>query len=204
MQKMKYTIIVSMLLTSASVFADSATPEKTPPPYGDNPNIFVVLGHKAKDAVQNTANKVGAATERGIQKIKPKVDNTLENTKTYTEEQATLAKENTIKAKDKVVQKWHDTKDNVLGVNGGTVPIQQGELSQSSGTTSSPVTTVPVQNTAQVAPANNISTAPATIQTSPAVTNQTVPQSSNQPAPVINTSKDNPIGGSDSESDYPH
>lgn len=204
MKLLKVTFLTSCIFASASLYAETKTPVKEAPPYGDNPNIFVVLGHKAKNAVQNTANKVGAATERGIQKIKPKVDNTLENTKTYTEEQASLAKENTIKAKDKVVQKWHDTKDNVLGVNGGTVPIQQGQLSQSSGTASSPVATAPVQNTVQVAPANNISTAPETIQTSPAVVNQTVPESSNQPAPMIKTSKDNPIGGSDPESDYPH
>lgn len=49
-----------------------ATP--TPPPYGDNPNIFRVLAHKTKESVQDTAHKVGDSTEKGIEKVKPKVD----------------------------------------------------------------------------------------------------------------------------------
>lgn len=95
---------------------------------GTIPNIFVVLGHKTKVAVQNTANKIGAATER-IQKIKPKVENSWDETKTYSAEQAEIAKENTIKAKDKAVEKIINVKDSVIGVNGGTVTIEQGQLS---------------------------------------------------------------------------
>lgn len=201
MKKMKYTIIAGLVFTSVSAFADTATTDKTPPPYGDNPNIFVVLGHKAKDAVQNTANKVGAATERGIQKIKPKVENTWDNTKTYTEEQATIAKENTIKAKDSAVKKMSDTKDKVFGGNTPSAPIEQGQLSQSSSSNvPTAVASAPIQNAVQ-AP---MSTPTPSIQSSTPSSSGTTATESNQPAPAINTSKDNPIGGSDSESDYPH
>ncbi len=44
------------------------------PPYGENPNIFKVFAYKTQEKVINTADKVGEATENGISKIKPKLD----------------------------------------------------------------------------------------------------------------------------------
>lgn len=42
--------------------------------YGDNPNIFSVLGHKTQEKVVQSAEKVGEVTQKGISKIKPSVD----------------------------------------------------------------------------------------------------------------------------------
>lgn len=206
MNKMKYTLASGLLLCSISIYAETTPNVKTPPPYGDNPNIFVVLGHKTKVAVQNTANKIGAATERGIQKIKPKVENSWDETKTYSAEQAEIAKENTIKAKDKAVEKIINVKDSVIGVNGGTVTIEQGQLSQSN-YPAQPSSTAPVVPNTPVSSPNQAnsdssgqitSTSIATPQASSQVATPT------QAAPEINTSKDNPVGGADQENDYPH
>ena len=77
--------LFSLVLSSTSSFAQaetSSTPPKTAnktPTYGDNPNIFEVLAHKTSDTVVNTAEKVGDATERGVAKIKPKVNQAWDN-----------------------------------------------------------------------------------------------------------------------------
>ena len=78
--------LLSLVLSSTMSFAqaDSSstvaqTANKTPPAYGDNPNIFEVLAHKTSDKVVNTAEKVGDATERGVAKVKPKVNQAWEN-----------------------------------------------------------------------------------------------------------------------------
>lgn len=60
---------------NTQVQTTAETTKKTPP-YGDNPNIFKVFAYKTTDKVVDTAEKVGDATERGIDKIKPKVDET--------------------------------------------------------------------------------------------------------------------------------
>lgn len=61
--------------TTANVPAQPAvSTTKKAPPYGDNPNIFKVFAYKTTDKVVDTAEKVGDATERGIDKLKPKVD----------------------------------------------------------------------------------------------------------------------------------
>lgn len=42
--------------------------------YGDNPNIFSVIGHKTQEKVVQGATKAGEVTQKGISKIKPSVD----------------------------------------------------------------------------------------------------------------------------------
>ena len=130
MQKIKVLALSFTLFSATSIYAQTSTENKTTP-YGDNPNIFKVIAKKTGTAVQNTAEKVGEATENGIRKIKPKFDETVDNTKTYTAEQATIAKENTQKGIDTAVKKVEQTKDNVFGKTEYNVPIQQGSLSQS-------------------------------------------------------------------------
>lgn len=78
--------LFSLVLSTTISFAQAETPlpststvAKTPPSYGDNPNIFEVIAHKTSDKVVNTAEKVGDATERGVAKIKPKVDQAWDN-----------------------------------------------------------------------------------------------------------------------------
>lgn len=88
MRWIKNTFITAVFGSSALCFAVSpevkpitpataetpATTVKAPPPYGDNPNIFKVLAHKTQEKVQHTAEKVEDATETGLAKIKPKVN----------------------------------------------------------------------------------------------------------------------------------
>ena len=130
MQKIKVLALSFTLFGTTSIYAQTTTENKTTP-YGDNPNIFKVIAKKTGSAVQNTAEKVGEATENGIRKIKPKFDETIDNTKTYTAEQATIAKENTQKGIDTAVKKVEQTTDRVLGRTEYNVPIEQGSLSQS-------------------------------------------------------------------------
>lgn len=131
MKIIKGLCVSTAVLMSSSLFAQTENTNQTPP-YGDNPNIFKVLAYKTGSAIQNTAEKVGNATEKGIQKIKPKIDETVENTKTYTTEQATIARDNTREGIDKTVKKVEQTKDRILGKTDSNVPIEQGSLSQSS------------------------------------------------------------------------
>lgn len=77
--------LLTAILSSSMSFAQTETTANAPaqpavsttkkaPPYGDNPNIFKVFAYKTTDKVVDTAEKVGDATERGIDKLKPKVD----------------------------------------------------------------------------------------------------------------------------------
>ncbi len=135
MKIQKTSLLLSTLLTTSSLWAQSPTTASnpTPPPYGDNPNIFQVLAHKTQEKAQSIAEKIGAETEKGIAKVKPKVDQVWENTKTYSAEQAAIAKENSQKAAQAVNQKWQDTKQAVIGQpNPAPAPIEQRPLSQSS------------------------------------------------------------------------
>lgn len=127
--KMKVLVSIVSAGTLLSPLANANTdntPKETT--YGDNPNLVRVLAGKTQEAVQNTAEKIGAATEKGIAKIKPTVDNTWQGTKDYTTEQATIARDNTRQGIDTAVKKVKETKDNIVG-NGG-IPIERGTLSQ--------------------------------------------------------------------------
>lgn len=129
MKILNVILLSTTLLSTSALYAQN---EKAPPAYGDNPNLFAVLAHKTGVAVQNTVEKVGAATERGIEKVKPKVGEAWENTRDYSKEQADLALSNTRQGINTAVQKVNDTKDQVIGTSAGNIPITQGRLSQSS------------------------------------------------------------------------
>ncbi len=147
MKSIKILPIAVAIFATSSVYAQTTSETKTPPPYGDNPNIFKVLAHKTGEKVQNTAERVGAATERGIEKIKPKVDNTWEEAKTYTEQQTERAKVGLQKGADKVVETASNTRDVIVGTNKGSVPIERGSLSQPAPVaTVLPTPTTPVPN----------------------------------------------------------
>lgn len=121
------TLIMSSLLLSPLALAQNQDTSKETT-YGDNPNIVRVLAGKTQSAVQNTAEKIGAATERGIAKIKPTVDNTWNGTKEYTTEQAVIARDNTRQGINTAVKKVKETKENLVGSGG--VPIERGAMSQ--------------------------------------------------------------------------
>ena len=158
MKMMKSACFMIAVITAPSLYAqtDSANQNQA---YGDNPNIFRVLAHKTSEAVQNTAEKVGTATEKGIQKIKPSFDATIENTKNYTTEQATIARDNTRQGIDTAVKKVEQTKDRITGKNSYNIPIESGSLSQSS-TTVNPSQNNTVPYTAPIVQEAPISTQP--------------------------------------------
>nr|WP_174505198.1 hypothetical protein [Acinetobacter sp. Marseille-Q1620] len=199
MKLLKTTFLASCIFACAPLYAQTTPPVKTPPPYGDNPNIFRVLGYKAGQTVK----RVGDATERGISKLTSKTKDTAQDAKVYASEQAELAKDNTVK-------KWNETRDKVVGVNGGTVPIEQGQLSQSApppasteipSVSTAPITTQPPVT--QEAPINSVSLP--NPQSTVTNSSQEAPASApSQLAPTIKTSQQNPVGGADDETDYPH
>lgn len=72
MQKIKVLALSFTLFGTTSIYAQTTIENKTTP-YGDNPNIFKVIAKKTGSAVQNTAEKVGEATENGIRKNQTKI-----------------------------------------------------------------------------------------------------------------------------------
>lgn len=128
-------ILTTSLIMCAPVFAQTDATQTAatapqpgkPVPYGDNPNIFKVLAHKA----QQTAEKVGESTEQGIRRIKPDIDQAWQSTKTYNSEQAKIARENTQKGKQAATRKWQETKENLVGQpDSSPTPVEQHPLSQ--------------------------------------------------------------------------
>lgn len=130
MQLMKAALISSTVFMVMALPAHAAESSKKKG-YGDNPNIFEVLGQKTLDTAQDAANAVDRTTQEGIAKVRPKVAETWESTKTYSEEQAEIAKENSQKAAATVNKKWHEAKASVLGdPNSPPAPIESHPLSQ--------------------------------------------------------------------------
>ena len=136
MNMMKTVLITSAILASTSVLAQTSTTAPAhshPAPYGDNPNIFKVLGHKAQQKVQNTAEKVDTAAQKGVAKVKPKVENAWEDTKDFATEKSAIAKEKSQHAAATVNQKITETKDHIIGSpNDQPAPIISHPLSESS------------------------------------------------------------------------
>lgn len=159
MENSKMKKISNLLLLSGSIIfvpvtfaqTDANTQNKAQTTYGDNPNLLRVLAGKTQSAVQNTAEKVGAATEKGIAKIKPSVNQTWNNTKEYTTEKAVIARDNTRQGIDTAVKKVKQTKENIVGTSGpNNVPIERGSLSQSnSNATTQNLNQNPDQNQSQ-------------------------------------------------------
>ena len=158
MKKMKAALITSAILASTPLFAqttttttETATSTQQAAPYGDNPNIFKVLTQKAQTAVQNTAERVDHAAQKGITKVKPKVENAWEETKDFASEKSVVAIEKTQNAAVKVNKKLNETKDGLIGSpKDQPAPIVSHPLSQSStGVEPAPVHQIqPVQNNA--------------------------------------------------------
>ncbi|NNH00527.1 hypothetical protein [Acinetobacter sp. ANC 5414] len=140
MKKMKTALIMGAILASTPLFAQTTTATETvtqtqsqAAPYGDNPNIFKVITHKAQATVQNTAEKVDHAAQKGIAKVKPKVQNAWEETKEFASEKSVIAIEKTQNAAVKVNKKLNETKEGLIGSpNDQPAPIISHPLSQSS------------------------------------------------------------------------
>ncbi|MBJ9986507.1 hypothetical protein IAE19_13815 [Acinetobacter sp. S40] len=148
------TLSLAIILPiSASATESPTSPSDQPKtmPYGDNPNIFRVLTYKTGESISRLGNSI----QRGADKSSAKISEKWQETKTYGSEQSQVAQEKATEAKTYTEQKWQQTKDAVVGTNGGTVPIEQGSLTQSS-TVPTPAVAAPI------APASSISSATST------------------------------------------
>ena len=141
----KIILFGSALICSASVFAQDSTQTGNTQAYGDNPNLAKVLAVKAQESIQNTANQVGDATERGIAKIKPSVNSAWQNTKEFTTEKAIVARDATRQGIDTTVKSVKSAKQNIIGTSG--VPIERGSLSHPDENTINIQAAAPVQQT---------------------------------------------------------
>ncbi|OTG80416.1 hypothetical protein B9T31_16145 [Acinetobacter sp. ANC 4558] len=83
MNKTKLITCVSLILMTTSLWANPTTSPLNNnqnqadengliSPYGQNPNIFHVFAYKTQEGIKNTATRIGSATERGWNKLKPK------------------------------------------------------------------------------------------------------------------------------------
>lgn len=73
MKKINISICIGLLLSSASVGAQSSNAQtqsnKPIQPYADNPNLLHVWAYKTQEGVIHAAQKVGEVTEKGIEKF---------------------------------------------------------------------------------------------------------------------------------------
>lgn len=149
MKVIQKTLICAAIFASFPAWAQTPTsnsaqtsPQNPTPTYGDNPNIFKVLGHKAQQKAQNTVERVDQAAQKGVGKIKPKVSNAWEETKVFTAEQSTAVKEKSQHAATTIQQKVSETKADIVGSpDAQPAPIITHPLSESS--TVSPAQTSP-------------------------------------------------------------
>lgn len=170
-------IFLSATLFSASAFAQEPTQTGNQPDYGDNPNLIKVLSVKTKETVTNTANQVGAATERGIAKIKPSVDSAWQNTKELTTGTAVQLRDGARQGIDTAVKKTQSLKQNLTGAGG--VPIERGSLSNP-GQNTQPAAVVNAPAAATPQPIE--SSAPISVAPAANVVNKTAPVEPAEPA----------------------
>ena len=139
MDKVKLLICTSLMSLSTTLWANSSTDQQSTEdssglisPYGQNPNIFHVFAYKTQEGIKNTANRVGSATERGFNKLKPK---------------AKQAEEGIERTAQAAGQKITDAKNAVLGDPAdGPAPIVQQPLEQSSKQNNSTSQTYPISD----------------------------------------------------------
>ena len=124
------SLLVLLPIAANAVDSNTATTPDQPKtmPYGDNPNIFRVLTYKTGQSISRLGNSI----QRGADKSSAKISEKWQESKAYGAEQSQVAEQKANQAKTYTEQKWQQTKDAVVGTNGGTVPIEQGSLSQSS------------------------------------------------------------------------
>ena len=171
--KMFNMILLSTAVLMTPLLHAETTEQQKTLPYGDNPNIFKVLAHKTGSAIQNTAEKVGAATEKGIAKIKPQFDETVENTQAAAQHTGEVIKDNTRRGLDAAAEKIENTKDRIMGNTATGVPIEQKSLSQNS-SAQTYVSPIAPQATSLVANTATASTTQLDHSAEPAITKQSL------------------------------
>ena len=133
MKKINISICIGLLLSSASVWAQSSDtqPQSNKPiqPYADNPNLLHVWAYKTQEGLIQTAQKVGEVTEKGIEKIRPSAHQALDNAKQLSSQGAAQAKHTGQRLADNVNTKIQETKEVITGQSDHAVPIYQAPLS---------------------------------------------------------------------------
>lgn len=199
MKKIQLGLYTTAVLLSGSLYAQDTTPKQ--PAYGDNPNLFKVLAVKTQEGVQSTAENVSNATEKGIEKVKPAIDNSWKATKEFTSEKADQVKNATRKGYDTAVDKVKATKENLTGVKGA--PIERRSLSQASNQTQSTntptIAAAPINN--QTATSANAPVSPATSQVELDNEGQPVIQRQSIPTPTSTTVPQAKVDGASSSND---
>ena len=129
------------LIYSAPVLADETEQKEWKirliEPYGNNPNLAHVWAYKAQEAVFGTAQKVGEATEKGIGKIKPGIDQAWENTKGLTKRGTNQVKDTSQNVASNVNEKLQETKEAIKPTRTTAPVIEQQSLSKDSSNHSS-------------------------------------------------------------------
>lgn len=154
MKIMYTTLSCALLLTTSSVWAETErnTQLQQGPiaPYGVNPNIFHVWAYKAQKGVMHGAEKVGEATEKGMQKIRPTAHQALDSAKSIGQQTAEQARRTGQRLNQSLSSKSSDSQQETTGQ---PVPMYQGNLSHptsqsnpSSGVTLAPASTQNVQS----------------------------------------------------------
>ena len=138
----KTALLISALFIATPIFTHATTetaPVKKAPPYGDNPNIFKVIGYKTKEKFENTFSRIGNATERGVDKVKPvaekTVNKTVDKTVIFAEKTATVAENTAEKTVTGIENTATKAKEAVLGDPNVKAPIEQHTLSAPSSNT---------------------------------------------------------------------
>ena len=138
----KTALLISALFIATPIFTHATTetaPVKKAPPYGDNPNIFKVIGYKTKEKIENTFSRIGNATERGVDKVKPvaekTVNKTVDKTVIFAEKTATVAENTAEKTVTGIENTATKAKEAVLGDPNVKAPIEQHTLSAPSSNT---------------------------------------------------------------------
>lgn len=132
------TLCAACMLTTFTVHANDISTSTNPKtmPYGDNPNIFRVLAYKSGQSL----DRLGNAMQRGADNSAVKIDEKWQDTKAFGSEQSKVLANKADQAKTATEQKIQQGKDAIVGTNGGTVPIEQGTLSQPSANMPTPST----------------------------------------------------------------
>ena len=127
------TLLLSTLglALSSAAFANENEASGIVPQYGENPNIAHVLAYKAQEKVVGAAQSVGQATEKGIAKIKPGVDQAWENTKNLTSRGSKQVKESSQQVAANVNDKVQQAKTAVQPRGQAAPIIETQSLSQS-------------------------------------------------------------------------
>ena len=127
------------LLANSTTFADAEQKDHDTAPrliqvYDDNPNLAHVLAYKTQELMIDSVKKVGDATEKGIEAIKPSVDRAWEGTKKLTTRGSEKVSHSSKQIGSAVSEKIQDTQAAVVPKREAHPLIEQKSLSSDDST----------------------------------------------------------------------